>query len=308
MWDSRITQLGKFMGTPKYLAPEYIELHYVSPALDVYQIGLVLAELVTGISPVPDVSPLDCATRHMAGNLVLPDVLMESGLGDVLEVALARDNKERFEHAKAFATALAGIDLDSLPNLRPVGPDRQAVPPPRIPVHAAVPLDVETAAPSDWTFMPGQESSGDAFGSDLGYEAPTVDLVATDEGPIESLQSPEVARVGGGPPPPAEVVAASARASVTSPVDSATEAARVADRPGRDVVEVNLPPGARQTAVHPPAPKVPHTRLVLILFLAGAAILVAAVAYVALSSIIGVDAPPGEPDGGEMEFSIDEVE
>lgn len=176
MWDERITQLGKFMGTPKYLAPEYIEFHHVSPALDVYQVGLVLAELLTGISPVPDLKPLDCATRHLSGELVLSDVLMGSEIGDVLELALARETGERFAHGAAFAAALRGIDAEGLPNLRGVTSARPAISPPHLSLEAIAPLDVAPAAPSDWTFLPASDRATGSLDELEEPEAPTLDL------------------------------------------------------------------------------------------------------------------------------------
>ena len=45
---SNITESGQVAGTARYMAPEYLKDHDLSPAIDVYQMGLILLEMLTG--------------------------------------------------------------------------------------------------------------------------------------------------------------------------------------------------------------------------------------------------------------------
>ncbi len=97
-------------GTPSYMAPEYIRGQLVWPGLDVYQIGLVLVEAMTGRRVVADDDPMECLRQHERGELELPDFLRDGPLGPVLAKALARDPDERFADAGQLLQALRAID------------------------------------------------------------------------------------------------------------------------------------------------------------------------------------------------------
>ena len=111
---SHLTSTGQLMGTPKYYAPEYIKTQTVSPALDVYQMGLILVESFTR-RPVVDVDdPYVCLMYHSTGNLEIPESLMRGPLGPVIVKALALEHTERYADAHEFRDALEGIDPDSV--------------------------------------------------------------------------------------------------------------------------------------------------------------------------------------------------
>jgi serine/threonine-protein kinase len=117
--EGRLTATGEILGTPQYLPPEYIEAQIVTPAYDIYQMGLILVETLTGKPVVDEVHPLRCVKSHSMGELDLPTSLLESSLGPVIAKALHIDHTARFKNAEEFADALAEIDPGSLPVFGP---------------------------------------------------------------------------------------------------------------------------------------------------------------------------------------------
>lgn len=115
--DERLTRTGFMLGTPQYVAPEYVEEQSVSPALDVYQMALILVELLAGQAVVGDTNPWRCAMRHVGRELSVPGPLLDSPLGPVIEQGLALDPADRFADAGAFAEALEAVDVDKIPYL-----------------------------------------------------------------------------------------------------------------------------------------------------------------------------------------------
>lgn len=113
--DDRPTQSFQLVGTPQYLAPEYIESRIATPALDVYQMGLILIEALTGERVVASNSALKALLFHCSDDLGIPDVLARSPLGPVLERALDHNHETRFPDAAAFAAALAKVDPAAVP-------------------------------------------------------------------------------------------------------------------------------------------------------------------------------------------------
>jgi serine/threonine-protein kinase len=71
----RLTGHDVRLGTPNYLAPEYILHNTITPALDVYQMGLILVECLTGRRAVANEAPLEAVRAHCVGDLDLPQEL-----------------------------------------------------------------------------------------------------------------------------------------------------------------------------------------------------------------------------------------
>src|SRR5437763_16098215 len=105
------TRAGDVRGTPAYLAPEQAMGGELSPATDVYAVGTVLYELLSGTLPFPeDSNPVAMLYRHVHED---PKPLLDIAphvpvrLADVTGRSLARDPADRYQDAEAFAVALA---------------------------------------------------------------------------------------------------------------------------------------------------------------------------------------------------------
>jgi serine/threonine protein kinase len=116
----RMTGTGRYLGTLQYFAPEYLGGQIITPALDVYQMGLILAELLTGDTVLEVTNPVALAQRYSLGRIELPAYLLESPLGPVLRRALEMDYTKRYADGEVFAAALRQVNLSLVPP-RPSG-------------------------------------------------------------------------------------------------------------------------------------------------------------------------------------------
>jgi tetratricopeptide (TPR) repeat protein len=111
------------MGTPEYMAPEQFEAKPVSPATDIYALGIILYELVTGLRPYAADTPVAAAIRR-AKQPLPPSALRSRVPGQcdrIIERCLEYDPEKRFQSAKEVAKALrAGpANLENLKRDRP---------------------------------------------------------------------------------------------------------------------------------------------------------------------------------------------
>jgi eukaryotic-like serine/threonine-protein kinase len=108
----RLTLTGTVVGTPRYMAPEQLTDGDVGPRADLYGLGAVLHEMLTGRPPYPETSPVALAQAQAAGPPELPNV--DPTLAAVVRACLAASPEERPRHAGAVAEALrAWLDGDS---------------------------------------------------------------------------------------------------------------------------------------------------------------------------------------------------
>ena len=110
---SDITEVGAIMGTAQYLSPEQAQGRPVTEASDLYSVGVVLFELLTGRAPFSGDSPVAVALQHVNQPPPSPrefEPAIPPALEAVVLKALAKDPAERYPDADSFIKALEGVE------------------------------------------------------------------------------------------------------------------------------------------------------------------------------------------------------
>lgn len=110
--DLQMTQTGMIVGTAHYIAPEQAAGQPVTPSADLYAVGVVLFEMLTGRLPFEGDQPVAIALQHVnddppAVSIVNPHVPRD--LEDVVMRALAKSPEQRFADAEEFVGALQAV-------------------------------------------------------------------------------------------------------------------------------------------------------------------------------------------------------
>ena len=104
-----VTATGQVLGSPSHMAPEQIEGAEVTARSDVFGLGVLLYECMTGRLPFEGQNPAQVLRKVIEGRFVstermLPCVGVQ--LGQVVDRALSHEPSDRYESAAAFAAAL----------------------------------------------------------------------------------------------------------------------------------------------------------------------------------------------------------
>jgi hypothetical protein len=107
------------LGSVAYIAPELTDGRSATPASDLYAVGVMLYELVSGETPFASAHPIAVVDRHLHHRPTRPEA-MPSDVWHVVERLLAKEPADRpasADHARALLTGTApvGIDAPSAP-------------------------------------------------------------------------------------------------------------------------------------------------------------------------------------------------
>jgi serine/threonine-protein kinase len=122
---SQLTLTGTIAGTPAYMSPEQGQGESVDSRSDIYSLGIVLYEMMTGAVPYHAETPMAVVVKHIIEPLPLPTTKNPSiseNIERVILKALAKDPADRYQRAtdlaKAFRDAV-GAPAPSHPSDRP---------------------------------------------------------------------------------------------------------------------------------------------------------------------------------------------
>lgn len=104
----RLTQTDAIMGTPAYISPEQAKAETVNQRSDIYSLGIILYEMVTGRVPFVADTPLAVILKHISDPLPPPSVVksdIPEPIEKVILKALAKEPDDRYATAAEFLSA-----------------------------------------------------------------------------------------------------------------------------------------------------------------------------------------------------------
>ena len=93
------------LGSVHYISPEQAKGGYTDNRSDIYSLGVVMYEMMTGRPPYDGDSPVSVAIQHINGKAVMPSTLnpnMPGGLEQIIMKAMAQDAARRFPTAQTM--------------------------------------------------------------------------------------------------------------------------------------------------------------------------------------------------------------
>jgi eukaryotic-like serine/threonine-protein kinase len=109
---SQMTEAGSIIGTAQYLSPEQAKGAPVDQTSDLYSVGVVLYELLTGAVPFSGDTPVEIAMKHLSSVPPAPSALrgeVPRDLDLIVMRALAKDPAERYQSADEMEEDLARV-------------------------------------------------------------------------------------------------------------------------------------------------------------------------------------------------------
>ena len=118
--DSKLTLTGTVLGTAHYISPEQANGDTLTPKSDIYSLGVVAYELLTGALPFTGESLMAVAMRHVSDEFPRPSELNPSvppSMDAIVERATRKDPSDRFSDTTEMAMAVAAVT-----DTAPLGP------------------------------------------------------------------------------------------------------------------------------------------------------------------------------------------
>jgi serine/threonine protein kinase len=150
---TQVSRSGQLMGTPAYLSPEQILGETQSTRSDLFSLGILLYQMVTGVAPFEGSSVSAVCAQILSAEPVPPsqrNPALPAGLDHVILRCLAKSPADRYPSAEAFASSLYPFSLGT-----------SASPPSSSSLAESLPEVVETAEKStgnSWLARPTKAS------------------------------------------------------------------------------------------------------------------------------------------------------
>jgi eukaryotic-like serine/threonine-protein kinase len=222
-----VTTVGVSLGTPEYMSPEQLAGEKLDHRTDIYSLGLVLFNMLTGELPYPKLTSKETLVRRLTSppaslTDVRPDMEWPPALQDALSTALASDPHARYENVGEFgrgvlaaASNLPAPDPDE--TVRIVGVPRgvdAGVTKRKVTAAAAAPKRTKPLAPGQSSARPprSKRSLGGLIGAGLAFATVagasyaivhnrTPSAPASNHADSASVRKPDTATVATAPAP-----------------------------------------------------------------------------------------------------------
>jgi len=124
-----ITAEGGIIGTPEYMSPEQVEGKPADPRADIYALGIILFEMVTGRVPFEGETAFSIANKHKSEPPPVPKKLapqIPEGLSRLILRCLEKDKAKRYQAADELITEIAAVE-EALPTAERIAPRRKTI-------------------------------------------------------------------------------------------------------------------------------------------------------------------------------------
>ena len=112
---SQFTEEGVIIGTPHYMSPEQAEGRAADQRADIYALGVIIYEMVTGRVPFDGDSALSIALKHKSETPKIPkelSVQIPQSLSRLILKCLEKDREQRYQSAEELLVELTGIEKE----------------------------------------------------------------------------------------------------------------------------------------------------------------------------------------------------
>jgi len=124
-----ITGAGVMIGTPEYMSPEQAEVKEVDQRSDIYSLGVILYEMVTGRVPFEGETPLGIAMKHKSETPKDPreiNTQIPEDLSRVILRCMEKDKEKRYQSAGEVRSELEKIEK-GIPTTEKIIPKRKPI-------------------------------------------------------------------------------------------------------------------------------------------------------------------------------------
>jgi serine/threonine protein kinase/Tfp pilus assembly protein PilF len=108
-----ITEMGVMIGTPEYMSPEQVDGGDLDQRSDIYSLGVILFEMVTGRVPFEGNTPFAVGLKQKSEKPLDPrelNALLPENLSRLILRCLEKDREDRYQSAEILLAELAGIE------------------------------------------------------------------------------------------------------------------------------------------------------------------------------------------------------
>lgn len=206
--SERLTATGAAIGSPHYISPEQAAGQDATPASDVYALGIVLYELLTGVRPFEGDNITAIAIAQVEQEPAPPSTHVPE-LGAAIDAlvlrCLAKEPPSRFTNGTEMAEALAAFDGSAVPAIvAPMAVERTGVRPRRRLVVAAAAVALLAAIPLVASFASGDDAVSASAEDEVVERLPNVGGLKMKASPSPSQTAGKVTNTAPTPTPAPE--------------------------------------------------------------------------------------------------------
>jgi len=124
-----ITREGALIGTPEYMSPEQVDGKEADQRSDIYSLGIIFFEMLTGRAPFEGETPFSIANKHKTEPPPVPKKLVPQipeGLNKLILRCLEKGREKRYQSAEELLADIGAVEA-ALPTAERIAPKRKTI-------------------------------------------------------------------------------------------------------------------------------------------------------------------------------------